>query len=130
MPVKAGSLIGNIIWLVFGGLIMAIGYFVAGIASMVTIIGIPNGIQSFKLGMYALWPFGKEVVDGPASSGCIATIGNIIWILVGGIWIAIGHLLWALLFYILIVTIPFARRHMDMTRLAFTPFGKQIVPEK
>lgn len=129
MPIKAGSIIGNIVWLVCGGLIMAIGYFTAGLASIVTIIGIPNGIQSFKLGMYALWPFGKEVIDGPSSSGCIATIGNIIWILVGGIWIAIGHLLWACLFYILIVTIPFARRHMDMTRLAFTPFGKQIVPE-
>lgn len=129
MALTAGSLFGNIIWLVFGGLIMALGYFTAGIASILTIIGIPNGIQSFKLGVYACWPFGKRVVDGPSSSGCIATIGNIIWILLGGIWLAIGHLLWALLFYILIVTIPFARRHMEMTRLAFTPFGKVIVDE-
>lgn len=129
MTIKAGSIIGNIVWLVFGGLVMAIGYFVAGIASFITIIGIPNGIQSFKLGMYSLFPFGKKVIDGPAASGCISTVGNIIWILLGGIWLAIGHLLWALLFYILIVTIPFARRHMEMTRLAFTPFGKLIVPE-
>ncbi|NNE93905.1 MAG: YccF domain-containing protein [Verrucomicrobiales bacterium] len=129
MPIKAGSIIGNIIWLVFGGLLMAIGYFTAGVASILTIIGIPNGVQSFKLGIYACWPFGKKVVERTTASGCIATIGNIIWILLGGIWLAIGHLLWALLFYILIVTIPFARRHVEMTKLAFTPFGKDIVDE-
>ncbi len=130
MPIKAGSILGNVIWLVFGGLVMAIGYFAAGLANIVTIIGIPAGIQSFKLGIYALWPFGKRVVEGPSSDGCIATIGNIIWILIGGIWLALGHLLWALLFYVLIVTIPFARRHMEMTRLAFTPFGKLIITEQ
>lgn len=110
---------------------MALLYFLAGILSCITIIGIGNGIQSFKLAGFALSPFGKHVepVPDPAAGGCLAMIANVIWFIVGGVWLAIGHIFWAILFTILIVTIPFAKQHFEMAHLALAPFGKQIVED-
>lgn len=120
-------LLGNIIWIIFGGLFIALEYFAASLVLIVTIIGIPFGIQTFKLGLLALWPFGREIREKPQASGCLTTIMNIIWILCGGIWIALSHFVLGILFYITIIGIPFGRQHFKLAGLALTPFGKEIV---
>jgi len=119
--------LGNIIWLVFGGLFSAIGYFVGGAVLCLTIIGIPFGLQCFKLGALMLWPFGKQVVSTNGTSGCVSILLNIVWILFGGIWIALGHIVFGLLLFITIIGIPFGRQHFKMVEIALMPFGKQIV---
>ncbi|WP_165020739.1 MULTISPECIES: YccF domain-containing protein [unclassified Dysgonomonas] len=118
--------IGNIIWFVFGGFMIAIEYFIAGLLMMLTIIGIPFGIQVMKMGMLAIWPFGHKVVEDETSSGCLSFVMNIIWIIVGGFWIALTHLFWGILFCITIVGIPFGKQHFKLIRLALVPFGKRI----
>jgi len=118
--------LGNIIWLVFGGIIISAEYLISSILLMVTIIGIPFGLQTLKLAMLALWPFGAEIRHKPGNPGCISTIMNIIWIFIGGIWIAITHLVFGLLFAITIIGIPFALQHFKLAGLALTPFGREI----
>lgn len=119
--------IGNVIWVVFGGFFVALEYVIASVGLMVTIIGIPFGLQSLKLAELALWPFGKRVAHNKTSSGCISLLMNIIWFFIGGLPIALTHLLFGLLFYITILGIPFGNQHFKLMRLAFTPFGKKIV---
>jgi len=119
--------IGNIIWLIFGGLLIAIEYFMASLILMITIIGIPFGIQTMKLGILALWPFGSEIRETQAANGCLYTFMNILWILTGGIWIALTHFSFGILFAITIIGIPFAKQHFKMAGLALTPFGKEII---
>lgn len=119
--------IGNIIWFVFGGFMIALEYFIAGFLLMITIVGIPFGLQSFKLGVLAIWPFGSEVIPSANSSGCLNLVMNIIWIIIGGIPITLTHLFWGILFCITIVGIPFGMQHFKMIPLAFCPFGKQVV---
>jgi uncharacterized membrane protein YccF (DUF307 family) len=120
--------LGNFIWLIFGGLISAIGYFFGGFILCLTIIGIPFGLQCFKLGLLVLWPFGKEVVsDSSSSSGCLYLLLNIIWILAGGIWIAITHIVFGFILFITIIGIPFGRQHFKMVEISLMPFGKRIV---
>ncbi len=119
--------LGNIIWLIFGGLLTAIEYFVASLVLMVTIIGIPFGIQTLKLGILALWPFGSEVRETNSAGGCLYTLMNILWIFTGGIWIALTHLGFGILLSITIIGLPFAIQHFKMARLALTPFGKEII---
>ena len=121
------KILGNIIWIIFGGLIIALEYFIASLVLIITIIGIPFGIQTFKLGVLALWPFGKEIREEPQSGGCLTTIMNIIWILCGGLWIALSHFVLGILFFITIIGIPFGRQHFKLAGLALTPFGKEIV---
>ena len=120
------NLNGNIIWIVFGGLIIFLMYVVSSILLCVTIIGIPFGIQTLKLSMLALVPFGKEVVNKPNEPGCLSTIMNIIWILIGGLWISLTHFIFGLLLAISIIGIPFALQHFKLGILAFTPFGKEL----
>ena len=121
------KLIGNIIWMLFGGLLIALEYFAASIILIITIVGIPFGLQTLKLAVLALWPFGSEVQEIPTPSGCLSTIMNIIWILVGGIWIALSHFILGVIFSITIIGIPFGKQHFKMASLALTPFGKVIV---
>lgn len=121
------KIIGNLIWVIFGGLAIALEYFVASIVLIITIIGIPFGIQTLKLGLLALWPFGSEIREKPQNSGCLNTLMNILWILIGGIWIALSHLLFGIVFSITIIGIPFGMQHFKLARLALTPFGKEIV---
>lgn len=121
------KLIGNIIWVVFGGLIVAIEYVMASIPFFVSIIGIPFGIQSLKMASVALWPFGKKVSNADNNFGCLSTIMNIIWFFIGGIWICLTHFGFGLLFYITIIGIPFGNQHMKLAGLALTPFGRTIV---
>ncbi len=116
----------NIIWVVFGGLMIAIEYAISSVLMMVTIIGIPFGLQTLKLAVVALWPFGTDVVCGSWPNGCLAGIMNVIWWFVGGIPIALTHLLWGVIFCITIVGIPFGMQHFKLMRLAIFPFGKDI----
>lgn len=116
--------LGNILWLIFGGFMMAIEYFMAAFIMFVSIIGIPFGIQALKLGVLALWPFGKTIVNDPNTSGCLYGILNILWLLVAGIWITLSHLLWGIILSITIIGIPFGMQHFKMARMALTPFGK------
>ncbi len=122
------KLLGNLIWLVFGGIVIAIEYCVASIILIVTIIGIPFGIQTLKLASLALWPFGRNAVYSKGSTGCLSTFMNILWILVGGIWIALSHLVFGLILSITIIGIPFGMQHFKLASLALTPFGRVIEP--
>lgn len=119
--------LGNIIWVIFGGLMIAIQYFISGFLMLITIIGIPFGLQAFKMGILALWPFGHHVEDNPQSSSCLNLIMNIIWIIIGGFWISLSHLFWGILFCITIVGIPFGKQHFKLIELALFPFGKRVV---
>ncbi|MCL2727698.1 MAG: YccF domain-containing protein [Bacteroidales bacterium] len=118
--------LGNIIWLIFGGFLTAVGYLIASLGLMITIIGIPFGIQTIKLSLLALWPFGSKVID-KGSSGCLSVLMNIFWIIFGGLCICLTHLLFGILLYITIIGIPFGTQHFKMAKLALTPFGKEIV---
>lgn len=118
--------LGNIIWLIFGGLETAIEYFIAGLGMMITVIGIPFGIQAVKLGILALWPFGSDVTKREDGSGCLYTIMNIIWFFIGGVWIWLTHILFGLLLCITIIGIPFGKQHFKMSGIALSPFGKDI----
>lgn len=121
------KLIGNIIWIVFGGLFVAIEYVLASVPFFVSIIGIPFGIQSLKMATVALLPFGKKITVSEQSSGCVSTIMNIIWFFIGGIWISLTHFGFGLLFYITIIGIPFGKQHMKLAKLALMPFGRTVV---
>lgn len=116
----------NIIWVIFGGLMIAIEYAVSSLAMMVTIIGIPFGLQTLKLAALALWPFGSRIVDSGWPGGCLAGIMNVIWWFVGGFAIAITHLLWGLVFCITIIGIPFGLQHFKLMKLALLPFGNNV----
>ena len=121
------KILGNIIWLIFGGLIIALQYIVSSILLMITIIGIPFGLQTLKFAVLAMWPFGSNVVEKPSGGGCISTMMNVIWIFIGGFWICISHLFWGILFCITIVGIPFGKQHFKLAHIALVPFGRQIV---
>lgn len=112
--------------MIFGGIEIAIEYILSSLAMMITIIGIPFGLQTLKLGMLALWPFGKKVVRKP-TSGCLNAVMNVIWFFVGGLPIAITHVLLGIVFYITIVGIPFGKQHMKLAHIALTPFGREII---
>jgi uncharacterized membrane protein YccF (DUF307 family) len=119
-------IIGNIIWLLFGGLLIAIEYLISSLLLIITIIGIPFGLQTLKLATLALWPFGKVIRYKTSASGCLSTIMNIFWILAGGIWISISHVLFGILLGITIIGIPFAKQHFKLAGLALTPFGREV----
>jgi uncharacterized membrane protein YccF (DUF307 family) len=121
------NLIENILWLIFGGLAAAIGYVIGGIILCVTIIGIPFGLQCFKIAGFVLWPFGRRVVNSGYSLGCLTTIFNIIWIVCGGFYTACVHLFFAFILAITIIGLPFAKQHLKLVELSLMPFGKSIV---
>ena len=118
--------LGNIIWLIFGGFVTGIEYIIASVLLMITIIGIPFGLQTLKLALVAFWPFGTQVENGGNANGCLSLIMNVIWILIGGFWICVTHLFFGLLLCITIIGIPFGRHHFKLASLALTPFGKTI----
>ncbi len=116
----------NIVWCVFGGMMIAVEYVISSLTMMITIIGIPFGLQTLKLAILALWPFGTQIIENRFPSGCLAVMMNIIWWIVGGIPIALSHLGWGILFCITIVGIPFGMQHFKLMRLAMFPFGNTI----
>ena len=106
----------------------AIEYLICSILLMVTIIGIPFGLQTLKLASLALWPFGRTTIYSEKGTGCLFTIMNILWILMGGIWIALTHVIFGVLLFITLIGIPFGRQHFKLASLALTPFDRTIVP--
>ena len=123
------DLLGNLIWLIFGGLLSALGYFIGGFVLCLTIIGIPFGFQCFKIAFLVLSPFGKKVVSSGNSSGCLFTLFNIIWILTGGLYTAFVHFVFGLLLCFTVIGIPFGLQHFKLAELALAPFGKEVVNE-
>jgi uncharacterized membrane protein YccF (DUF307 family) len=117
---------GNLIWLIFGGFFAALGYFFGGIMLCFTIVGIPWGLQCFKLAGLVLWPFGKEAVSSSENTGCLSLLANIIWLLCGGVYTAIVHVVFGLVLSITIIGIPFARQHFKLVEISMMPFGKTI----
>jgi uncharacterized membrane protein YccF (DUF307 family) len=120
------TILGNILWIVLGGLLLFVEYLASGIVLCCTIVGIPFGFQCFKLAVVALAPFGVEIGDTPRADGCLSVLMNILWILIGDIWISLTHLALALLFAITIIGLPFALQHIKLAGLALTPFGREI----
>ena len=119
--------IANILWLVLEGWWLALGYAVAGIIACILIITIPFGIASFRLAGYALWPFGRVVVRKP-SAGLGSVLGNIIWFLFAGIWLAVAHVIAGVLWCVTIIGIPFGVANFKMAGLALVPLGKEVLP--
>ena len=120
------SLIGNIIWLIFGGFFAGFGYIIGGVLLCITIIGIPFGMQSIKIGIATFAPFGKEIVEGPNANSPLRVIFNLIWIIFFGWEIAVAHLVGALILAITIIGIPFAAQHIKLIPLALLPFGRDL----
>jgi uncharacterized membrane protein YccF (DUF307 family) len=119
-------LVLNIIWLVFGGLLMAIGYAIAGIVMFILIITIPFGIASFRIAGFCLLPFGRTIIRRD-DAGVASLIGNIIWFLLAGLWLAIGHLITGVLMCLTIIGIPLGLANFKLIPVALTPFGREIV---
>ena len=119
----------NLIWLIFGGFWLALGYIAAGILACILIVTIPFGIASFRMASYALWPFGRTVVSKP-TAGVGSALGNVIWFLVAGMWLAIGHITTAFAQAITIVGIPLAIANVKMIPVTCFPLGKEIVDDR
>ncbi len=125
----------NLIWIVFGGIWMALGWVIAGIIMAITIIGIPWARASFNIARYTLLPFGYKAVSRDEylgqediGTGPLGVIGNIIWLVLAGWWLALSHLVLAIVFAVTIIGIPFAWAHFKLAALALWPIGKMIVP--
>lgn len=130
-------LIGNIIWFLFGGFYMAIGWWLAGIFMALTIIGLPWARSCFVIGTFALWPFGREMADrrdvtghNDLGTGSLGFIGNVIWFIFAGIWLAIGHIISALLCFLTIIGIPFGIQHLKLAGISLAPVGKTVVESR
>ena len=121
------NILGNILWVIFGGFVMALEYMISGALLCITIIGIPFGVQIFKLGVFALLPFGKTSVVTYQGTGCLYIVMNILWLVLGGIWIALSHLGLGILVCITIIGIPFGLQHFKLMSMALTPFGRDII---
>ena len=119
----------NVIWVLFGGLWLALGYVLAGVIACVFIVTIPVGVASFRMASYALWPFGRTVVDSPGA-GAMSSIANVVWFLVAGWWLALGHVATALAQSLTIVGIPVALANLKMIPVCCFPFGKEIVDSR
>jgi len=117
----------NVIWLVFGGLVMAIGYALAGIVMCILIITIPFGVAAFRLAGYTLWPFGRSVMPKPGA-GTGSFVLNVVWFLLAGLWLAIGHLVSGIVLCLTIIGIPLGLAHFKLMAICVAPLGKEIVP--
>jgi len=120
-------LILNVIWLIFGGLWLALGYLVAALVCFLLIITIPFGFASLRIASYALWPFGRTIVEKPGT-GTGALVGNVIWVLLFGLWLALGHFVSAVAMATTIIGIPLALANLKLIPVSLVPLGKEIVP--
>ena len=130
------STIGNILWFVLGGFFMGLGWWLVGLLCAITIVGLPWAKACFVIGQFAFLPFGKEAVSRAVVSGAqdigtgaLGTIGNVIWFIFAGIWLALGHLASALACFVTIIGIPFGVQHIKLALIALAPVGKTIVPK-
>lgn len=126
--------LGNIIWFLLGGVFMGLSWWLAGIIMFLSIIGIPWGKACFVIGTFTFFPFGKKAVSreeltgkGDIGTGCLGLIGNVIWFILCGLWLAIGHVISAILNFITIIGIPFGIQHLKLARISLAPIGKTIV---
>ena len=117
----------NIIWLVFAGAWMALGYLIAAVLLAITIIGLPFAKQSLKLGGYALWPFGRALVQSPTRHKSLSVIGNVLWFILAGWWLALGHVLTGIALCLTIIGIPMGVADIKMAGAALVPFGRRVV---
>jgi uncharacterized membrane protein YccF (DUF307 family) len=124
----------NVIWILFGGLEMALGWLVAAFVFAISIVGLPWARASFNLAIFHLWPFGREIVDREGltgrpdvGTGVLGFLGNVIWLLLAGWWLALGHLFFAALLAITIIGMPFAWQHLKLAGMALAPIGKMVV---
>ncbi|MDZ7272046.1 MAG: YccF domain-containing protein [candidate division KSB1 bacterium] len=120
------SVLGNILWILLGGFLIFLLYLFGGLILCLTVIGIPFGVQCFKLSVLALVPFGRRVVSTERLTGCLATFMNVLWLLVAGLEIAVLHLVLAALLALTIIGLPFAKQHLKLANLALVPFGRRI----
>jgi uncharacterized membrane protein YccF (DUF307 family) len=121
------SLLGNLLWVLLGGgLLLFLEYLAGGLVLCLTIVGIPFGVQCFRMALLALLPFGKEVTRAEKPAGCLTISLNILWILAGGIWVALTHLVFAVLCALTIIGLPFALQHLKLASFALVPFGTEI----
>ena len=125
----------NILWVVLGGLVMALGWWLAGLVCAITIVGLPWARSCFVIGAFSLWPFGQEAISRrdltghhDLGTGALGLIGNVVWFLVAGWWLAIGHLTSALACFITIIGIPFGIQHIKLALIALAPVGMTVVP--
>lgn len=118
----------NLIWFLFGGLWLALAYYLAGIIACLFVVTIPAGVASFRIANYMLWPFGRTVVAPTRGDNAMSALSNIVWFVVAGVWLAIGHVSTAIAQAVTIVGIPFAWANLKMIPVTCFPFGKQIVP--
>ena len=116
----------NIIWLVFGGLVLAFGYAVVALVMFILIITIPFGIASLRIALFCLWPFGRTIVRRP-SAGAGSCIGNVIWFVLAGWWLAIGHIVTGVAMCLTIIGIPLGLANFKLIPVSLTPFGRDIV---
>jgi uncharacterized membrane protein YccF (DUF307 family) len=129
--------IGNLLWLIFGGVWMGFAWWIAGLLAYVSVVGIPWGKACFVIGRFAFFPFGKEAISrrelgqkGDIGTGVWGTVGNVIWFVFAGVWLAIGHVSSALLNFITIVGIPFGIQHLKLAGIALAPIGKTVVSKE
>ena len=129
--------IGNLIWFVCGGVFMGLGWWLAGLLAMVTIVGIPWAKACFVIGQFAFFPFGKEAVNRKdlyqqedIGTGGLGLLGNIVWFIFAGVWLAIGHIFSAVACFVTIIGIPFALQHLKLAGIALAPIGMTIVPKE
>lgn len=120
-------LLGNLVWLIFGGIIIAIEYLIGSLILMITIVGIPFGIQTLKMASLSVWPFGRDTRVHSRASGCLYILMNILWLITGGLWIAATHAIFGIILCITIIGIPFGLQHFKLTAIALSPFGRDIV---
>jgi uncharacterized membrane protein YccF (DUF307 family) len=118
--------LGNLVWLIFGGLLAALGYFIGGVILCVTIIGIPFGLQAFGLGIATLTPFGKQVTMKPRGEGCLPLFFNVFWLVLFGWEIAVIHVVFGVILTISIIGIPFANQHFKLAQVALLPFSFRL----
>ena len=126
--------IGNVLWFILGGALMGLGWWLAGLIAYLSIICIPWGKACFIIGQFAFFPFGKEAVSrryinnkDDIGTGMLGTIGNVVWFIFAGVWLAIGHVISALICFVTIIGIPFGIQHLKLAALALAPIGKTIV---
>jgi uncharacterized membrane protein YccF (DUF307 family) len=126
-------LVLNLAWLILGGgFVIALEYLLGGLVLCLTLVGIPFGVQCWKLAGLGLWPFGKRIELDPTSagSGCLGTVMNVVWFLVAGVWIFLSHVVLGIGLALTLIGIPFALQHFKFASLALTPFGKRVIEER
>ncbi|MDN7125326.1 YccF domain-containing protein [Pseudidiomarina terrestris] len=131
------ALLGNIIWFIFGGFVMGLGWWLAGIIAFISIIGIPWAKSCFVIGRFAFLPFGYEAINrrelqqkDDIGTSAFGTLGNILWLIFFGWWLALGHLISAIAFFIIIIGIPFGIQHLKLAAIALMPIGQTVVPKE